>query len=171
MPTQLDWRVGLSGEETVAATAPTSASKRGRAPLLSFFLALVYLVGLVIAAGVGFGLGRWKDAQVTYQQVIESRLAVESLAWRTGDASLFASTLDPLADPQWRTSQLSDFARLAPAPRDLRATRLNVLGTDRVEVDVESGATGGASAIVREYVVRDATWYQTNPGSTGAGPP
>ncbi len=154
----LEWRVG--NREPRAWTVRRSEGSCRRV-LRSGMLLVLALGLLAAAAGAGFAIGRWSNVRSVVQRAIADRLALEELAWRTADATLYASVLDPAMEPQARAQLETDFRRLAPRRIELAARSQQVVAGDRIRLRVRQTLPDGqVTEEVREYVRRGADWYR-----------
>jgi hypothetical protein len=142
-----------------ADPAPTVVPHRRRR-VTAFLLSPLYVAALLAAAWVGFGLGRWSEARTINLGSIRNQLAVEAVAWREGDAGLYASTLDPEAPSRWREQQVATFRARAPRSLLIEARSIDLVAPGAAQVVV--AITSGTSRLDEErtYRLHGQTWYQ-----------
>jgi len=165
VPINLEWRVGSDGAEVPLGEigAPTVVPSNGRRLPILMALGVLYSGAIVAAAWFGFQLGRWTDDRASGLADVDTQLAIEALAWRDGDLSLYFSTLDPGAAPRWREEAARRFSAAAPDQRSMKVIETLTRGPDLVEVAVEVGSDAGSSVERRSYRLVGRSWFQTEP--------
>lgn len=177
MPPSVDWRIGSGAagpdmpDLVPGLGFETPASPPARAPIglgrLLLFSA-IYLATIVAAGLFGLSLGRRAEVDRVLRAVIENQLAIEGLAWQSGDQALFLATLDPRAPEAWRAEQVERFMAHAPTTRAPQLLRFELLRRDWVRCLVASagdapGSAARAEPETRYYRLVDGTWQHSAP--------
>lgn len=177
MPPSVDWRIGpgaarpdtpdlATGLGFESPTRPPARAPLGLGRLLLF--STIYLATIVAAGLFGLSLGRRAEVDRVLRAAIENQLAIEGLAWQSGDQALFLATLDPHAAEAWRAEQVERFMAHAPTDRAPQLLRFEVLRRDWVRCQVASaseapGSAARAEAETRYYRLVDGTWQHSAP--------
>jgi hypothetical protein len=167
MSARLDWQIGPAGDDDGVVLLPTPRvvpQRAARRLVLTPRLLGFYLVALLAAGFVGFGLGRWSEGRSALRAGLERAIGLEVAAWRAADGGLMGATLDPLAPAGWRFAALQDFARRAPAPTyAVRLVSVRGDGGDHARATVEIRAGEGVELQDRTYRASGGGWYLTPP--------
>ncbi len=159
----LDWDIQAEAppRELLEPTEePAEAPRGARAGLARFWLG--YVLVLLVGALLGFLIGRGTEARAAVAEGIDAALRLEELAFRRGDAELYAATLDGDAPPGWLADRMATF-RGRPEIDLGRAQRIERLATDRVRVTLEDSEDGLPPDIerLREYRLSDGRWLRS----------
>jgi hypothetical protein len=164
MAPRLDWRVGPGDDAAPAVPGPTRVlpARTERRLVLTPLLVALYLLALVCAGGIGYGLGRWSQAHTAIEAEVRRQLALETLAWREADTALLAATLDPEADPGWHAAQVARLLEAGARPDYAAAVEaVSPIGPGLVRVTVRLGPEPHWRSEMRLYRALGTTWYRT----------
>jgi hypothetical protein len=128
-----------------------------------------YGLVLLLAAAMGFGLGRWAETEGRLWAAVQDNLALAQLAIDSGDRDLLGRTLDPDSPGSWREAELArQLGRpRAPGAADLRD--IQAMAADLLRVRLNSTAGDGADEELRFYRRVGDRWLQTAPLQPGGG--
>lgn len=129
-----------------------------------------YGLVLLLAAALGFGLGRWAETEGRVWAAVQDNLALAQLAIEGGDRDLLARTLDPESPSSWREAEITRQLGLPRAPGSAALRDIQPLAADLLRVRLYATAGNGAGEELRLYRRVGDRWLQTAPIPSGGQP-
>jgi hypothetical protein len=158
----LRWNLGGAHEPPLTEAPEPVVVPRPRHAARLAVVSVLYVAALIGAAAVGFSIGRWSEARRANLGGIANQLAIETVAWQDGDASLYRTILDPDANAVWQAERLAAFEAAAPAEVEIDTLDIALTesdGADVAEVTVVVRQGPAERVEHRRYRASGGSWY------------